>query len=49
MKVIYIYEFPLDNELIVNFIKSKYDNPMISAIMLFKGSLDETDYKDLEM
>ena len=32
-------------ELIVNFFKGEKDNPKINAILLVKGSLDDTDYE----
>lgn len=31
--------------MIVNFIKGEKDNPKINAILLVKGSLDDTDYE----
>jgi hypothetical protein len=30
--------------LIVNFLKGEKDNPKINAILLIKGSLEDTDY-----
>jgi len=32
--------------LVVNFFKGQKDNPKINAILLVKGSLEDTDYKD---
>ncbi len=32
--------------LVVNFFKGQKDNPKINAILLVKGSLEDTDYED---
>jgi len=34
--------------LIVNFNKGEKDNPKINAILLVKGSLDDTDYEEFK-
>ncbi len=35
-------------ELMVKFIKGEKDNPKINAILLVKGSLDDTDYESFK-
>ncbi len=34
--------------MIVNFNKGEKDNPKINAILLVKGSLDDTDYEEFK-
>ncbi len=35
-------------EIFVNFFKGEKDNPKINAILLVKGSLDDTDYESFK-
>ncbi len=38
----------IDNQIIVEFEKTEFDNPFVQGLFLFKGTLEETDYSDRE-